>query len=276
MQGHFLLCGWRPGFEKIIENVLISNPDISPDLIVLINEAPDQIEQLRSNPKFKDLNFIAGDFTDETTLNRAYIHTASRALVISDRSKDYSNLEIDSRTVLAVLTMESMSRGIYIAAELISEKFERHLKMAHCDEIILTQEYERSLLATASSGQGYSNVIKALISDDADSGIIIDDIPDGFIGKTYKDFKDYAWSSRSKTGILVGLLLNSGNFHLRRMEAIREAQKNPNINAIIDSLKKVKSLVSNEPLLTPPNDYVVPKNAKAIFVRGKKQAQQGR
>ena len=219
MNGHFLLCGWRPGFENIIDNVLASNPDLAPDMIVLINEAPEQIEQLRSISRFKDLNFVAGDFTDEATLSRAYIHTAARALVISDKSKSYSNLEIDSRTVLAVLTMESMSRGIYIAAELISEKFEKHLKMAHCDEIILTQEYERSLLATASSGLGYSNVIRALISNDADSGILIDDIPANFIGKTYKDFKDYAWTYREKTGILVGLLLNSGNFHLRRKEA---------------------------------------------------------
>ncbi len=270
MKDHFLLCGWRPGFEKILDNVFVSNPDISPDQIVLINEAPEQIEQLRSNKKYKDLNYISGDFTDEAVLNRAYIKTASRALVISDKSKEYSNLEIESRTVLAVLTMESMSRGLYIVAELISEKFERHLKMAHCDEIILTQEYERSLLATASSGQGYGKVIKALISDDSDSGILIDDVPDGFVGKTYKDLKEFAVKSKNKNGVLVGLLLNSGNFHLRRMEAIREAQKNPNISAIIQSLQKVKSLVSNEPLLTPPNDFVVPKNARAIYVRGKK------
>ena len=271
MKGHFLLCGWRPGFENIVDNVLASNPDIAPDMIVLINEAPEQIEQLRSIPRFKDLNFVAGDFFDEATLTWAYIHEASRALVISDKSKSYSNLEIDSRTVLAVLTMESMSRGIYIAAELISEKFEKHLKMAHCDEIILTQEYERSLLATASSGKGYSNVIHALISD-ADSGILIGDVPENFIGKTYKELKDFAWNSRGKNGILVGLLLNSGNFHLRRMEAIREAQKNPNINAIIGSLQKVKNLVSNDPLLTPPNDFVVPKNSKAIYVRGRNEA----
>lgn len=272
MQGHFLLCGWRPGFENILENVLISNPDITPDMIVLINEAPEQMEQLRAQKKYKDINFVAGDFTDEATLNRAYIKTAARALIISDKSKKYSNLEIDSRTVLAVLTMESLSRGIYIAAELLSEKFEKHLTMAHCDEIILSQEYERSLLATASSGLGYSNVIRSLISDDADSGILIGEIPSEFIGKTYKELKEHFWNLRDKNGVLVGLLLNSGNFHLRRKEAIREAQKNPNMNDIIGGLKKVKSLKSNEPMFTPPNDFVVPKNAKAIYVRGKKEA----
>ena len=116
---------------------------------------------------------------------------------------------------------------------------------------------------------GYSNVIRALISDDSDSGILIGNIPQSFVGKTYNELKEHQAKLRSKNGILVGLLLNSGNFHLRRMEAIREAQKNPNLNAVLGSLQKVKSLVSNEPVFSPKGDFIVPKNARAIFVRGK-------
>lgn len=272
MQGHFLLCGWRPGFEDILNNVLISNPDITMDMIVMINDAQEQMAQLRSQKKYKELHYVSGDFTDEATLTRAHIETAGRALIISDKAKKYSDMEIDSRTVLAVLTMESMSRGLYVAAELISDKFEKHLKMAHCDEIILSQEYERNLLASASSGMGYSNVIRALISDDADSGLMICEIPDGLIGRPYEDLRKHFTYGRNNGEILVGLLLNSGNFHIRRKEAIREAQKNPNMNDIIGGLKKVKTMVSNEPLFTPANDYVIPKNSKAIYVRGKKDA----
>jgi voltage-gated potassium channel len=263
MKGHFLLCGWRPGFDKILDSVLNSNPDITPDMIVLVNDAPDgQIEQLRSKLRFKELNYISGDFTDENVLHRAEIDNAIRALVISDRSKNYSDLEVDSRTVLAVLTMESLNPDLYIAAELMDSKFERHLQMAHCDEIILTTDYEHSLLATASSGMGYSNVIRALIGEDASSGIIIEDIPESFIGKTYADFKQ----SLKKKGVLIGLLLNTGNFHQRRKDALREAQKNPDVKKIVDDLKKVKLLKSNEPVLVPSPDFVIQKNTKAIFV----------
>lgn len=271
MKGHFLLCGWRPGFEKIIDSVLASNPDITPDMMVLINEAPsEKIEELRSELKFKELNYVSGDFADENTLKRAHIENAERALVISDKSKNYSNLEIDSRTVLAVLTMENLNPGIYVAAELMDGKFQNHLEMAHCDEVILTQDYEHSLLATASSGQGYSNVIRSLISDDADTGILIDDIPLSFIGKTYKEYEDHLWNAGNPGGVLVGLLLNTGNFHQRRKEALREAQKNPDFKKIISDLQKVKTLKSNEPVLTPPADMVIQKNTKAILVRGKK------
>lgn len=269
MEKHFVLCGWRPGFEKILETVIVSNPDITPDMIVLVNEAAEQMEALRSDDRFKEIHFVAGDFTDESTLKRAYIETAARAMVISDQSKKYSQLEIDSRTVLAVLTMENMNRGIYVVAELQSAKFEKHLQMAHCDEIILTQDYEYSLLATASSGAGYSNVIKSLVSDDADSGILIFDISKDMVGKTYADLRKAEFVNKKEKGVLVGLLLNSGNFHQRRKEALREAQKNPDINTVISNLQKVKLLKSNEPVLAPKGDFIIPKNAKAIFVRGK-------
>lgn len=272
MKGHFIICGWRPNFEKILETVLKSNPDIMPDMVVLVNNAPsEQIEQLRSDVRFKELNYISGDFADESTLRRAYIQTAERALIICDRSKNYSNLEIDSRTVLAVQMIENINPSIYIAAELIDSKFEKHLRLAHCDEIILTQDYEHSLLATASSGQGYSNVIKSLIGDDAESGILISDIPSSFVGKTYKEYEDYLWNQGNPGGILVGLLLNTGNFHQRRKDALREAQRNPNVKDVIERLQKVKNLKSNEPRLTPDPDFVIYKNTKAILVKGKKR-----
>ena len=272
MKGHFIICGWRPNFEKILETVLKSNPDITPDMVVLVNNAPSEaIEQIRSDIRFKEVNYISGDFAEEATLKRAYIDTAERALIICDRSKNYSNLEIDSRTVLAVQMIESINPLVYVAAELIDSKFEKHLKLAHCDEIILTQEYEHSLLATASSGQGYSNVIRTLIGDDADSGILISDIPSSFVGKTYKEYEDYLWNHGNPGGILVGLLLNTGNFHQRRQDALREAQRNPDIKDVISRLQKVKTLRSNEPRLTPPADFVIYKNTKAILVKGKER-----
>ena len=270
MKGHFILCGWRPGFEKILDTVLNSNPDIDPEMIVLINEAAsEQIEQVRGEARFKGINYVSGDFSDEAVLKRAEIQSAERALIISDRSKNYSNLEIDSRTVLAVHTMQNLNPSVYIAAELLDSKFEKHLQLAHCDEIILTQDYEHSLLATASSGLGYSNVIRALISDDADTGILIGDIPPSFIGKTYREFEDDQWNNGNKNGVVVGLLLNTGNFHQRRRDALRDAQKNPNVKEVISNLQKVKTLKSNEPVLTPAPDFIIQKNTKAIFVRGR-------
>ncbi len=271
MKGHFLLCGWRAGFDKILDTVLNSNPDIDPEMIVLVNDAPtEQIEQIRQEKRFKGIKYVSGDFSDEATLKRAFIETAERALIIADHSQKYSNLEIDSRTVLSVHTIQNLNPGVYVAAELLDSKFEKHLQLAHCDEIILTQEYEHSLLATASSGMGYSNVIRALISDDAETGIIVSDIPETFIGKTYKELCEEQIKNQNKDGVLVGLLLNTGNFHHRRRDALRDAQKNPDVKGVIENLQKIKTLKSNDPILTPSSDFIIEKKTKAIFVRGKR------
>lgn len=231
MKDHFIICGWRPGFDKILEAVMQSNPDISSDMIVMVNEAPaDQMEQLRSEIQFKDINYVAGDFANADALKRAFIDKAKRVLVISDVSKQRSEMEIDSQTVLAVLTMKNINPKVYIAAEIIDKKFEEHLKLAHCDEVLLTQEYEHSLLATASSGMGYSNVIKSLISDDADSGIIIEAIQSAFYGKTYKELLDSFYDKNGN--VLVGLLLDE----------------------------------DHKTILTPKDDFIIPKNAKSILI----------
>ncbi len=231
MKDHFIICGWRTGFDKILEAVMQSNPDISTDQIVMVNEAPaEQMEQLRSELQFKDINYVAGDFADAETLKRAFIEKAKRVLVISDASKTRSEMETDSQTVLAVLTMKNINPDVYVAAEIIDKKFEEHLQLAHCDEVLLTQEYEHSLLATASSGKGYSNVIKSLISDDAESGIIIDEIPMAYIGKSYKTLLDRFFTEKDE--VLVGLLLDE----------------------------------NHETLLTPSDDFIIPKNAKSILI----------
>lgn len=51
-------------------------------------------------------------------------------------------METDSRAVLAVITIKNLNPRIYCVAEIIDAKFESHLNMAHCDEIIMTSDAE--------------------------------------------------------------------------------------------------------------------------------------
>ena len=265
---HFLLCGWKPGMEDILQAVLNANVDLTPDQIVLINEAPsEQIAQIRSNPYFKEINYIAGDFSNEDVLQKALVNSAERALIISDQSKGGTQLEIDSRAVLAVLAIKNLNPSIYVAAEIYDSKFESHLNLAHCDEIILTTEYEHSLLATASSGKGFSNVIRALIGSESSSGVSIEPIPAKYYGKTYGEFAAECNYDPTKKSLLIGLLLNTGNFLRRRRDAIREAHKNPSVESVIDNLLKVKTLKSNEPMLLPDESTPLRRGMKAIFVK---------
>ena len=269
---HFLLCGWKSDMDKVLEAVLNANPDLTPDQIVLINEAPsEQVAQIRSQPEFKELNYISGDFSNTEVLKKALIKTAERVLVISDTTKNSTQLEMDSKTVLAVLAIKNLNPSIYVAAELYDEKFENHLNLAHCDEIILKTEYENNLLATAASGKGFSNIIRTMMGADSHSGVFIESIPFKFYGKTYGEYAAEQNSGENKKSMLIGLLLNTGNFQRRRRDAIREAHKNPNVEKVIDNLVKVKTLKSNEPVLLPNDDFVLKIGMKAIFIKAREE-----
>lgn len=265
IKNHFLICGWKPNFERILEGILLANPEIPPEKIILLNNSSqNEMEKIKADSRFKNINYIHGDFTDEDTLLKSQIKTAERTLILADNSENFSSLETDSRTVLAVITIKNLNPKIYCVAEIIDSKFEKHLSLAHCDEIILSADYGQNLLIQASSGKGMSHILRELISEESDSGILICDIPQKFVGNNYGEFR----LSLKTSDILIGLLENTGNFYSRRKEALAEAQKNPNVEEVVSNLKKVKSLKSNLPVFAPKDDYIIPKNAKAIFIHG--------
>ena len=265
MKNHFLICGWKPNFERILSGILEANPEVTNEKVVILNNAEQgEIDRIKSDSRFKGINYLHGDFTDEDTLLKAQIKTAERALILADLSENYSALENDSRAVLAVITMKNLNPRIYCVAEIADSKFEKHLSLARCDEIILSSDYEQNLLVQASSGKGMSHILRELIAGDSDAGIVIESIPQEFVGKPYRD---YRISLRTRD-VLIGLLENTGNFYQRRKEALAEAQKNPDMEKIVANLKKVKTLQSNLPHFTPDDDYIVPGNSKAIFIRG--------
>lgn len=268
MKNHFLICGWKPGFEKILEGILVANPEIPADRIVIVNNADRmEIETVLANDKFKGINFLYGDFTDEEILMKAQIKNAERVLILADSSKQYSSLETDSRTVLGVITIKNLNPKIYCVAEIIDSKFEKHLSLARCDEIILTSDYEQNLLVQASSGKGMSHILRELVSEEDSSVLILQEIPTEFVGKDYGAYR----RSLKTRDILIGILENTGNFYVRRNEALAEAQKNPDMEKIVSNLKKVKTLKSNIPVFNPMDDYIVPESSKAIFIRAKKE-----
>ena len=265
IKNHFLICGWKPNFERILEGILLANPEIPPEKIILLNNSSqNEMEKIKADSRFKNINYIHGDFTDEDTLLKSQIKTAERTLILADNSENFSSLETDSRTVLAVITIKNLNPKIYCVAEIIDSKFEKHLSLAHCDEIILSADYGQNLLIQASRRKRKSHILRELISEESDSGILICDIPQKFVGNNYGEFR----LSLKTSDILIGLLENTGNFYSRRKEALAEAQKNPNVEEVVSNLKKVKSLKSNLPVFAPKDDYIIPKNAKAIFIHG--------
>jgi len=252
----------------VLHGILSKNRGFIPQEIVLINTATqDEIELLKSEPSLSGINFIHGDYIDEVVLKKANIKSAKKALILADRLITGSVQEVDSRTVMAVITIKSISKTIYTAAELLDTKFERYLVTVNCDEIISSSDYNRSILANASTGNGISHIIGELLDVTTSVGFNTVMPPKELIGKKYSELADFY--RKSDNTILIGILENTGNFHARKMEAIQHAQKAPDISTLVDNLKTVKSMTANKPVINPPGDFIIGRYSKAIIIEGR-------
>lgn len=269
LKNHFIICGWKREMGTFLQEVMEKNKSFLPSEFVLINSAePQLIENLRTDPKLKHLNFIHGDYIDEQVLRRANIKFAKKVLVLADRLIPGSIEEVDSHTVMAIITIKTISKSAYTCAELLDSKFERYLRFSNCDEIILSSENNRSLLATASTGSGISHVIGELLNVKAEASIDTIEIPKNYIGKTFNDL--FAHLLEKNHSILIGILENTGNFFERKKDALREAQKTPDISKLVDNLKMVKELIANQPVINPQPSYIIKNYSRAIIIEGRR------
>ncbi len=269
LKNHFIICGWKRDMAEVLHHIMVRNSNFMPSDFVLINSAdPAEVENLKTDPMFAHVNYIHGDYIDERVLRRANLVDASRVVIFADRLVQGSVQEVDSRTVMAVITIKSMAKNIYVCAEVLDEKFERYLRFSNCDEIILSTGYNRSIIANASAGSGISHVISELLNVDTGASIATREIPDQFLGKTYGALEAHYASLRGRD-ILIGILENTGNFFSRKRDAIRDAQKTPDISKLVDNLKDVKQMVANRPVINPDNNYVISKHCRAIIIEGR-------
>jgi voltage-gated potassium channel len=263
-KGHFVVCGWKGGFEDILRNILRANPRLKASDLVLVNDAdPAEINNIRSIQDLRFVKYIKGDYIEEQVLKRANIQDAATALVLADSSRSFSQEEVDSRTVMTVITIDSLNRNIYICAEIIDDKYEKYLRLANCDEIILTRDLGRVLIANAASASGISHIAAELLRPE---GKLLDteEIPDELVGRTFKDLRSHYEGIGDR--IVIGLLENTGKILLRKKEALAEAQKTTNIDKLVENLQNVKKLSPNRPVLNPGSGYVIKRNAKAIVI----------
>ncbi|HOP62945.1 MAG TPA: ion channel [Spirochaetota bacterium] len=268
LKNHFIICGWKRDMARVLDDIINKNNEFIASEIVLINTAgAEEISLVKSDKSLSGINYIHGDFIDESVLRKANLKYAKKVLILADRLVQGSVQEVDSRTVMSIITIKSMSKSVYTTAELLDSKFERYLITANCDEIILTTDYNRHLIANASAGSGISHVINELLDVNTTVNINTIDPPREFIGRQYSDLIEFYKSM--KNFILIGILENTGNFYIRKMEAIQEAQKTPDISTLVDNLKTVKVMTANRPVINPEPDYIISKYCKAIVIEGR-------
>lgn len=267
MKNHFIICGWKNHMQDILEDILRVSGDIeAKDIIIISNVGPEKIQEIQNNQELSGVKYVKGEYFSESALIRANAKMAKKILILADTFESEGSSEVDSKTVMAVLTAKAISKDLYTCAELLDRKYESYLKHALCDEILFSRDFSRKMLASTTATNGMSHIVLDILSyEHGTSFLSTEQITNEYIGQTYGDFRKNFRSDGSK--ILLGLLENTGSPNQVKMEALRDAQKTSDISRLVSNLQRVKDIEVNTPVLIPADDYLIQRYSRAIVLQ---------
>ncbi len=266
MKKHYIICGWKDNMRDILSDMIRFSGFISSDDIVIIsNVDSDKIEELKESKELRELHFVRGDYFSESVLKRASVQSAEKVIILADALESKAPSEVDSKTVMTVLTVKALSKDVYVCAELLDKKYEAYLKQSMCDEIIYVRDFTRYMLANTTANSGISHILFELVSRETNTyKLITIEVPPEFVNGKYCTYK--ATFEKSDNRLLLGILENTGSANRMKIEALREAQKTSDVSHLISNLQKVKTMEINKPVLLPDNDYIIPNYSRAIVL----------
>ena len=265
MKDHIIICGWKNDVKSLILGILRKNKNLSASDIILITGSDDvKIQSLKDDADLKGLNTLKGDFTEEQTLKNANIASASKVLIIGENIENLDDELIDSRVFVTAILARNLNSKCHICAQIRTERYRNYLNAQNIAEIIYTEEYTRYILTTSTNYSGMSKVMSSFLDNGDGTSVQIEPIPESKVGMKYCDLFNYY--KKEKNILLLGILENMGVEKEIKHNILSEAQKSTNYGEIIQKLKDVKSMETNEPRLNPADDYIIPSNSGAIIL----------
>lgn len=196
---HTLICGWNSQVEDVLR---IYDQHHGKQLqIVLVNEAPqERIESVINAYQNIEIKFVRGDFSRETTLNRANIKEAITALVVPDTG----NAGADEKTLLSILTMKSLNPKLKVCAHIINRENRQHIKRANADEVVVSDQYTAFFLANHILYPGAAQIAGEMLDYERGNNVYRVPVPPEFIGKTFEQL--FLEFKRTKNWTILGLV----------------------------------------------------------------------
>ena len=255
LENHLVICGFKSPREEVLESfkrhygerIVIVYPELTPELEKTLEE--------------HNLKFAQGEYNDETVLKEARIEKADKVMILNMHDQF-----ADAKVLETVIVIRSLNPSVYIIAEINDAKYENYLVKSKCNEIIMSEEYNRFLLSKSITEPGMSKVVRNLLR--TQNFQIVTRHP--FVGKAYKEAFD---SSLEKGEILLGVIRNYiteaelKKIVLQKLHFGGETEK---YKTLLNQIKHNE--IEMEVIINPEDDFVIPEFA-AIIVMERKNGQ---
>jgi voltage-gated potassium channel len=182
---HVLICGWNSHARTIVEELHAADDegDHRP-VVILADVASSPIDA-------PDTIFVRGDPARREDLVRAGLDRATTAIVLADDTRPSSSPhDIDGKTLLTALAIESTEASCYTCVEVLLAENVEHFRQVHADELIVSGEVSSFLLASAATDHGVSRLVGDLLTHDVERGpdnLTSIDVPGSLEGVRFLD-----------------------------------------------------------------------------------------
>lgn len=266
IRGHVVICGWRESMTEFLLQIIIKEKHDVSKIVIVTDANQELIDGVLSVKELRDVKFVRGNFYDKNILMKANIRHAIKAIVLADQTSARTIFEVDSRTVMSVISLKALNRHVHVSAQLLERNFEIYLQRAKCDEIIFSKEINTELLAMIVNQNGMSNVISAILGySEEHCTLRMEPIRASFIYKSFSELEVHIREQYPRTTIL-GILENTGKQHEIMDKIVRKAQQTANFPEMLENLKQAKSIKPYRPILVPDPNYIIPQYSSVILL----------
>ena len=183
-ENHIIICGWNPNILGLIHGFLDSSNNAD---IVLINDEPqDKIDSIMSGIPKSNVQFVRGDYSIDSILNKADTTRAKYVLILNDSSNNQ-----DEKVILTTLTIKKLSPGIRVVAQINDKNKIPFLRRANVDAVLSSDDYNLYMSLSHILDPGSAQAISSLMSEHSNNSLKSKEIPEKFIGKTFSELHKY-------------------------------------------------------------------------------------
>ncbi len=246
---HLVICGFKTPRKEVLEsfkrhyntNIVIVYPEDVPELKKLLEE--------------HHLKWAKGEYNNEAVLREAHIERADKVMILNDHN-EYA----DAKVLETVILIRSLNSNVYIIAEIIDPKYENYLIKSKCNEIIMSEEYNRFLLSKSITEPGMSKVVRNLLK--TQNFRIITNHP--FSSKSYKKAFD---ESLKRGEILLGVIKNYITESKLKQIVLSKLRFGGNAQKYKTMLAKLKKgELEMEVVINPEDNFIIPEFAAIIVM----------
>jgi len=183
-ENHIIICGWNPNILGLIHGFLDSSNNTD---IILINDEPqDKIDSIMSGISKSNVQFVRGDYSIDSILNKADTTRAKYVLILNDSSNNQ-----DEKVILTTLTIKKLSPGIRVVAQINDKNKIPFLRRANVDAVLSSDDYNLYMSLSHILDPGSAQAISSLMSEHSNNSLKSKEIPEKFIGKTFSELHKY-------------------------------------------------------------------------------------